>query len=221
MSTAHTPPPTPGSSAKPTKKQIIALIVLAFGLVLLIQPLSVLPALIFFVGLLALNAKIYGEFLGIDPSASWTELTEISFVIIMAISLVIWVLTIIVAPIYNYLTDEPDESENKRRRLVQTYIQFMMAYSFVAIFFWFIVFEFLFQGSFFMRPPTSIWNALASAINMLLDDWIAKYLKDTNLKYAFASYNSELVRNKLLLTITQILLVGGVLKSISSDLKAK
>jgi len=177
----------------------------------------------------------------IAPDVPVTVIYELIFVILFTISLLIWVVLIFVIPLWAAaeaavasLKAAPGSMEASAETTAESgssgmsagfelfrrnYITFGTAYWFVVFYAWFAISEYELGGSFFVNAPQSIWNALASAVNILSEGYISKYLENTDVVYRFADYDSTKIRNTLVVTIAQLFLSLGLLKSIVSVLK--
>jgi hypothetical protein len=177
----------------------------------------------------------------IAPDVPVTVIYELNFVILFTISFLIWVVLIFVVPLWAAaegaiasLKAEPVSTDASAKATAESgssgmsagfelfrrnYITFGSAYWFVVFYAWFAISEYELGGFFFVHAPQSIWNALASAVNILSEGHISKYLENTDVAYRFVDYDSTKIRNKLVVTIAQLFLSLGLLKSIVSVLK--
>jgi len=209
--------------------KVVTVILLALVIFVIVQPLAVLPGVLLFTGILMLDVAILGGLTGwISADTSNVALAEISFLIAFLFAFLAWAVAVFIWPLAKLAAGAaapaaPPGAAAKpafKEIFLKSFASFGGAYSLIGVFFWFIVGEYHWYGSFFEQHPPTLWNALASAMNILSDDHLAKYIKDTDVSLSFVACNNALLRNKLIVTLTQFIVALGVLKPIVAVLTA-
>ncbi|MEA2952254.1 MAG: hypothetical protein QOJ96_1774 [Alphaproteobacteria bacterium] len=207
---------------------------LLYGLVMLIwfviQPIvmmiAIVPALVLFLGGSALTIAILGAVSGwLRPDTPNLEVFELAFLVTLVLAFIFWAIATFIYPRQRLATipiSTNTETTAAAAEFARDYpgITLGVTYAFAAIFFWFLIVEYYFGGSFFLQRPVSFWNTITSGLNILLENSLGKYIEGTDLNYWFAPLDAGRFRNKFIVTITQVVIVAGMLKSAVRLIKA-